>query len=108
MRPASVPCLGVDGVEGRVAKAGWMDTGGRKGCARHLPHRQDHVAAFIPLRNLLGPQDLQHKNESQGQLQGSCWLWRAALVAWVNILGPGMIREGRQESGSVLVLACPD
>lgn len=47
MRPASVQCLGVDGVEGRVAEAGWMDTGGREGCARHLPHRQDHVAAFF-------------------------------------------------------------
>lgn len=68
MRPASVQCLGVDGVEGRVAKAGWMDTGGREGCARHLPHSQDHIAAFISLKNLLDTQDLQHKNKSQGKL----------------------------------------
>lgn len=96
MRPASVQCLGVDGVEGRVAKAGWMDTGGREECTRHLPHHQDHVAAFISLKNLLDTQVLQHKNKSQGQLQGSCWLWRVALVAWVTILELGMIREVRQ------------
>lgn len=82
MRPASVQCLGVDGVEGRVAKAGWMDTGWHEGCARLLPHCQDHAAAFISLKNRLDP---QHKNKSQGQLQRSCWLWRVAVVAWVTV-----------------------
>lgn len=83
-------------VSGSEWGGGWSKLGGgqqtgegQEGCARHLPHHQGHRSHCVLLfGDLLGPQDLEHRNQSQGRHReaagrgGGGWLWWLGWVLW--------------------------